>query len=96
MRALGSYHTAFVSSHREAPVDDLFWKPEAQCLSALRTRWRVTGPAWLGLKCVKTGSPITVFGNMSQKKRFFLSSFISVCFGSLIGACSLPCSAGDF
>lgn len=40
-------------------------------LSALRTRWRVTGPGWLGLKCVKTGSLLTVFGNTSKKWNVF-------------------------
>lgn len=30
VRALGSYHPSFVSAHREAPVDDLFWKLEAE------------------------------------------------------------------
>lgn len=29
------------------------------------------GLAWLGLKCVKTGSLITVFGNISKKKKCF-------------------------
>lgn len=55
-------------------------------LSALRTRWRVTGPGCLGLKCVKTGSLITVFGNASKKWLVivtflfcFSSAFMLIC-----------------
>lgn len=62
-------------------------------LSALRTRWRVTGPGWLELKCVKTGSLITVFGNTSKNDCncdsfygfVFLAFFILMCFVFLSG-----------
>lgn len=58
----------------------------------------MTGPGWLGLKCVKTGSLITVFGNTSKNDGFlwvcFLSSFILICFVFLRGTCCYHAQRG--
>lgn len=44
-------------------------------LSVHGTGWRVTGPAWLGFKCVKTGSLITEIGNESKTKWLIKSAY---------------------
>lgn len=40
----------------------------------------MTGPGWLGLKCVKTGSLITVFGNTSKSITVIVKRFVFFCF----------------
>lgn len=54
-------------------------------LSALRARWRVTGPGWPRLKCVKTRTMIKLFGKASKKVIVFVFFIFYVFFPPFSG-----------